>query len=140
VIALTQPGRGWDVDHRQHLLARQEANHLAVEALHRHRQCPLDDAQVGDVAPGGELQERSQRREPDVAAARRVAPALLQVVQEACDELWLKVGQLNSNGRLAQGLLGKAQQQHEAVTVGCDRLRAERSLARHVVGEEFLHQ
>src|SRR4051812_10479408 len=45
-IALPDPGIGCDVDHRKHLLAWQEADHLALEALHRHCERVLDHAQI----------------------------------------------------------------------------------------------
>jgi hypothetical protein len=60
----------------------QEAQHRPLEALHRHGHRPLDVVQRRHVAPAGELQERAQRRQPQVAAANRVVPLALQVVQE----------------------------------------------------------
>ena len=82
VVSLRGPVLARLPEHRQHLWACQEAQHRPLEALHRDRQRPLDVVQRSDITPSGELQERAQRREPEVATANRVLAALLQMVEE----------------------------------------------------------
>jgi hypothetical protein len=77
MVALRGPGVARLADHRQHLLARQEAEDRPLEALCRHAECSLDDVQRRYVAPRRELEERPQRRQPQVAALHRVLPVLL---------------------------------------------------------------
>jgi len=137
---LTHPTRGRDVQYRQHLLARQEADHWSVEALHRHRQCLFDQMQVGDITMGSELEKRTNCCEPDVTTANRVVAIPLQMVKETGQERLGEVGQLQDRRRLAQALLSKAQQERERITVTRHSARAECTLLHHVVGKELLHE
>lgn len=82
-VALADPGVGRHVDHGQHLFPRDEADHPAVESLHRHRQRLLDDTEMSRIVPGGELQERPHCRQADVTAAHRVLALLFEVIEEA---------------------------------------------------------
>jgi hypothetical protein len=62
MVALRCPGTARLPHHREHLLARQEAEHGTLEALHRHAQRALDEVERGYVTARGELQERTQCR------------------------------------------------------------------------------
>jgi hypothetical protein len=101
-------------EYRQHLWACQEAQHRPLEALHRNGQRPLDVVQRSDVTPSSELQERAQRREPQVATANRVLAALLQMVEECQDQFGPHVGKLHGRRRLAQLVAGEAQNNDSA--------------------------
>ena len=96
--------------------------------------------QRGHVAPAGELQERAQRGQPQVAAANRVVPLVLQVIQERQDQLGLDVGESHGRRRLAQLAAGEVQEQHQRVAVAGHRARADRALRDQILGEELLHQ
>jgi hypothetical protein len=118
------------VEQRLHLVAAEIVNQPRVGPF--DRQCP--DANrllkagrrpVLDVA-----EEAPDGREADVAGARAVAAVALQMVEEGADErhveiLDLKIGRLplHPGG-------GEAQEQDEAVRVGCDRMRARAAFAR----------
>ena len=140
MIALRSPGTARLSHHRQHFFARQETEHRTLEALHRHAQRSLDDVQRRHVAPRRELEERTQRCQPQIAAAHRVVPLLLQVVQERQDQIGFDVGQAQCRGRLAQTLLGEVQEQHQGVAIGSDGAWAQGTLHDQIRGEELLDQ
>jgi hypothetical protein len=91
------------------------------------------------VAPAGELQERTQRGQPQVAAANRVVSLALQMIQERQDQIRLDVDQLQLLGSLPS-LAGEVQEQHQGIAVAGHRARAERALRNQVLGEELLNQ
>lgn len=53
---------------------------------------PIDDGERGQFVLGGILKERTKRRQAGVASTGAVAPLLLQVLEEAQDQLRIKVG------------------------------------------------
>jgi hypothetical protein len=72
-VATAGPGGGIGrFEDRPHLLARQKAEHRSLEPLHRNGQRLLDDGECGEVVMCGVFQERSQGRQPGVAAAHGV--------------------------------------------------------------------
>jgi hypothetical protein len=124
------------VEQRLHLVAAEIVNQPRVGPLDRqcpdaHRLLKAGRRPVLDVA-----EEAPDGREADVAGARAVAAVALQMVEEGADEphveiLDLKIGRLplHPGG-------GEAQEQDEAVRVGCDRMWARAALARQVVPQE----
>src|SRR5207245_9265121 len=73
----------------------------------------------------------SQPAASRVATANRVVPLALQAIEEGREHGLIQVGQLEAFGSLADVLLGKLQQQAEAITVSrpglwaCIALRGE---------------
>ena len=62
-----------------------------------------------------ELEERSQRSQPRVAAANGVVPLGLKMVEECQDERGRHVRQLHRRGRLVQSRLREAQERQERI-------------------------
>ena len=140
MIPLAQPGFIRRADHRQHLLAGQIAEHRALETFYRDAQGTFDHLQRCHVPVRGELQERPQCRQAGIATAHGIVSLAFQMIEEGHDQLWRDVGQRHRGRRLAQARLGKVEEQHEAISVGGDGLRAERSLLGQILGEVGLHE
>ena len=140
MVALRRPAFSGLPQHRNHLLPREISQHGPFEALHRHPQCPLDHMQRGYVTSAGELQERTQRGQSQVAAANPVMPLLLQIIEERQDQFRLDVDQLQAGRHLAQLMAGELQEQHYGVAVTGYRARTDRPLRDQILGEELLHQ
>jgi len=68
-----------------------------------------------------------------------VAPDL-EVIEEAGNERGAQIGELEAVRRQRASLFGIAQQEHEGVTIGSHRTRAQGPLLQHVRTEELLHQ
>jgi hypothetical protein len=93
----------------------QEGRGGLVVALLRDREHLLDELGVFGVAQGGVAEQRPQRGEAGVAAARAVVPVRLEVVQERGDHLGAEVVPVQGGRRLARAVLQEAQQKPERV-------------------------
>src|SRR5215218_8195907 len=86
------------------------------------------------------LEQRPDRREPEVPRPWAVAPLGFEVPKERGDQRLVQVAPGKRGGRLAGPLLREAQQQPEGVTVGGDRPWAGLQLPRQPVAEERLQR
>ncbi|ESX63778.1 hypothetical protein X759_33615 [Mesorhizobium sp. LSHC420B00] len=92
----------------------------------------------GQVVVGGILKERAKCRQAGVVSMGAVAPLLLQVIEEAQDQLRIEVGQGRPGGRLSNRRLGEVKQQSEGIAVGGDGARTDGSLiAQMLDGKAF---
>src|ERR1700675_1913027 len=140
MVTLAEPTVAGHADHRDHLLAREEAEHWPLEALCRHPEGSLNDVQRRDDAVRCDLEKRPQGGEPSVAAAYSVMALMLEMIEEVQDQLWCNVGQLHRRRRLGMSRLDKAEEQHERVPIRRHRARAQCPLLGEVFGKERLHE
>jgi len=140
MVALRSPIDAGLPQHGDHLGPRQMTQQRPLEALHRHGHRSLDGVQRRHVTPPGELQERPQGREPQVAAAHRVVPLTLQVCQELQDQFRRDVHELHGRRWPAQVLGRIPEEQRHRVAVAGHCSWVERALRDQVLGEELLHQ
>ncbi len=89
---------------------------------------------------GGKLQERSQRRQARIAAAHRIVPRLLQMIEKAEDQLRVEIGQGEDGRCLADLGFGEPQQQTEGVPVCGDGTRTDGSVLSQMFDEKPLKQ
>lgn len=85
---------------------------------------------------GGVAKERADRRQAQIAAAYPVAALALQVLEKMPDQRGVEVLQTQIRGRLAQLILGIAQQQAEGIAVGGDGMGAGMALVQQPVREK----
>ena len=111
-----------------------------VEAFLRDGEDALDEGAMCWLADGGEAKERADGSEPRIARACRIAPILLDVVQEGGDKGRVDVCEKQVGRRLAQALLGEAKEKPEAVAVGGNGVGARLPLALEALDEECLEQ
>src|SRR5680860_1874029 len=86
----------------------------------------------------GETEQRVDRGEASVPAARAVTASGLQVVQERADGGGVKVGDIELARRLTAALLAETQPQPEGVAIRGDGMRAAIAVVDQSFGEERL--
>lgn len=93
-----------------HLIARQEAEQLAVETLHWYGKNPLGRRQSADVVARGVAEEGADGGNARVATARAVGTVSLKVVEKRQHQLCIEIGEGDSGRRLAGMPLGEQEQ------------------------------
>jgi hypothetical protein len=119
-------------------LAGEVGHHRPGEPLRRDGEHPGDLLGVLGVLQGREAEQRVDRGQPGVAAARAVAPLAFEVVQERGHQRCVEILDPEPGGRRAGVLLSEDQEQPQRVAVGGDGVRAGVLLPGEPVGEERL--
>ena len=141
MIAPSRPCRAIRRRQQRRDLARVEERHRAPHiALARHREDALAVQQPGWIGHRDVAEERADRGEPRVAAARAVPARRLSMKEEVGDQISVDVLDRELDRRLAVPGTREPQQQTERVAIACDRMRAGLHLGAQPVGEEALDQ
>jgi len=114
--------------------------HGTFEALHRYAEGLFDARQRSEVVPPGELQERPQSGQAQIAAAHRVVAPPFQILEECQDQVWLEIRQAQFSRHLAQAFVREVQKQQHRIPIGRNRVGAHGALGEQIVGEKLLDQ
>ncbi len=96
--------------------------------------------QPGRIGHRDVAEERSDRGEPGVAAARAITPRGLGMDEEVGDQIGVDVLDRQLDRRLAVSSARISEQQPERVAIARDRMSARLHLGAQPVGEEALDQ
>src|ERR1700730_17136741 len=141
MIATAGPCRSIRRREQRRDLLRVEEGHRPLDvALAGHRQDPLAVEQPGGLAHGDVPEERSDRGQSGIPAARTVAPGGLDVQQEFADQVGIEVFDPELRWNLAPSLAGEPQEEPERVAVTRNRMCARLHVRAQTVGEEALEQ
>lgn len=102
-------------DHGQHLLMGQEPEHGTLAALGGDSKGLLEDMQGRDVAAGGELQERTQGHETQIAAPHAVVALLFKIIEERQDQRGLEIAEPSAHSTASRW-------PHVARSASCPRI------------------
>lgn len=139
-ILPARPSRGSDCPEESFDLgAGEEVDGPFLGSLGRHRQHLLAVMEELRFIAGDILEERMDRRQPRVAAARAVAAPGFDEHQEAPDQIRIDIGDLERSRRPPEAIAGVFQEQAKGVAVAGDRVRAGMKLGRTAFGKELLH-
>jgi hypothetical protein len=120
--------------------ACEEVDGAPLKPLVRHREDALDQSGVLGFLEGSVAEERANGGEPDVAAPRRVATFVLDVVQKGADQRRVKIGEAQRGRGLLELLLCEAEEQPKGVAVARDRVGTHPALLDEAVEEECLQE
>ncbi len=140
MIALRYPALTRLPEDGEHLLRGEEVEHRLLEAFQRYAERALDDVQGQNVAAAGELQERAQCGQAQVAAAYAVVPMLFKMIEERQDQIRFDIGEPNGGGEFTELSRGELEEQHQPIAITGDRSRTHGALRDQVLGEERLHE
>src|SRR5260370_12746927 len=141
MIATAGPCRSIRRREQRRDLLRVEEGHRPLDvALAGHRQDELAVEQPSGLAHGDVAEERSDRGQSGIPAARTVAPGGLDVQEEFADQVGIEVFDPELRWNLAPLLAGEPQEEPERVAVTRDRMCARLHLRAQAFGEEALKQ
>ena len=142
LVAPTRPRRAVDgFENGGNLRARHESKQWLVGAFTRDRAYPLGkEEKIGRALAQRVAGERTDRRQPGIARARRVATFPLKMIQEREDAFGRKNGEGDLIDRHALPARKKAQQQTKGATVGGPGVRTEVALREQVLGKKSLKE
>lgn len=138
-ISLARPSVGArGVEDRLDLVRGEKPEQRFVEALHRDGEDALQTGEGGRLLPRGKVRKGSNRRKPGIPTANAVVTMPLQMIEKRQDEWGVHVLEFQTFRRFVEMLMGKLQQEPEAIAVRCHRPWTGIPLGEQTVEEERL--